>query len=134
VYVSHRESSFILEGGTITGNKAEKSGSIFLYGGNAELKGGLVGGNTAEYGGGVYMTNGAQVTMYDSVQIGGNSADWGGGVYINHEECSLVIEGGNVHGNTARSGGGVYNRYAGTLALNGGTVQENSPDDVFKDW
>jgi len=65
-------------------------------------------------------------------EIRGNTARWGGGLYINHAESSFILEDGILSGNTAQFGGGIYCRTAGTFFQNGGTIQGNSPDDIFE--
>jgi lipopolysaccharide export system protein LptA len=69
------------------------------------LNGGIISGNTSEYAGGVYMTQGARLVMAGTAEIRGNSATRGGGVYV---------------ANGAQ------------LVLEGGTVQNNTPDDVYE--
>jgi hypothetical protein len=77
VYIN--EGKLFMESGTITGNKAEKSGAIYFAGGNHELSGGLISDNKARYGGGAGLGESTQIAMRDSVQMQGNNADWGGG-------------------------------------------------------
>ena len=125
------ENRLILNGGTITGNRAIESGTVYLAGESSEFISGLISENTARYGAGVYLGENTQLVMRDSMQISGNHADMGGGVYINHQESNFVLNGGTISGNTARSGGGVYSRFADTFVQNGGSFLNNTPDDIF---
>jgi len=111
---NNSSSSFIMSGGTISGNTAPKGGGVYLTGGSFTMSGGNISGNTAiddsktGYGGGVYLTGG-----------------------------SFTMSGGNISGNTCGSvpldtsgsiglGGGVCVYSAGNFTMTGGTISNNS--------
>jgi hypothetical protein len=108
VYVNGNGSTFVMEGGEISGNKAVTA--------------------TMSLGGGVYVRAGT-FTMENGI-IHGNEADTnakalGGGVYIS---STFIMEGGVISGNKAEGkdagtslGGGVY-QSAGTFTMNGGII------------
>ena len=60
---------FNQNGGTVSGNKAQRGGGIYVSGGKWNAAGGSVIGNTAEYGGGVHMGNSNTITLSGNVNI-----------------------------------------------------------------
>jgi len=98
-----------LKNGNITGNINNSSGGgVSVIGGNSTfmMTGGTISGNTASGGGGVYLSSG-NFTM-DGGTISENTASFlGGGVYVDNSS-SFTMYGGTINGNTASSGGGVY--------------------------
>jgi len=99
LYIINEGSSFTFEGGVIGGNTATRSGSIYLSAATVLLNGGLISGNTSEYGGGVYMTQNARLVMRNNAEIRGNRATRGGGVYVANG-AQLVLEGGMIQNNS----------------------------------
>lgn len=110
--------SFIMSGGTITGNTYSNGGGVYITGGSFTMTGGTITGNAGRdnsgsgYGGGVYITGGS-FTMSGGI-ISNNSCGstpassgdsflgHGGGVYVN--SGSFTMTGGTITGNSARGG------------------------------
>ena len=107
--------TFILYGGSITGNKTMRNysgGGVNMSGGHFQMYGGAITGNTAQFGdgGGVYMASGAEFTMTGG-EITGNTATI---------SSSYTIGSGQGHG----YGGGVYVK--GTMTVSGSAkIQDN---------
>jgi hypothetical protein len=115
--VAIADSSLILKGGEISGNKAPDGlgGGVSLYGDSTfTMQRGRIAGNiAATNGGGVYLTTGTSFTMEDG-SIEKNSAAYGGGIYINPNAQTFTMTGGTIYGNddpvngnTATTGNGV---------------------------
>lgn len=110
-----------VNGGIITGGKAQKGGGVYVApGGKLNMTGGSIVGCQARYGGGVYLDNNDQkgdfseFTMTSSSIIGCTASDYGGGVAVN-PKCTFTMNNGSaVRSCTARLGGGVYTNNNGT--------------------
>lgn len=110
-----------VNGGIITGGKAQKGGGVYVApGGKLNMTGGSIVGCQARYGGGVYLDDDSQTdassefTMTDSSIIGCTASDYGGGVAVN-PKCTFTMNNGSaVRSCTARLGGGVYTNNNGT--------------------
>lgn len=110
-----------VNGGIITGGKAQKGGGVYVApGGKLNMTGGSIVGCQARYGGGVYLDNNDQTgepsefTMTSSSIIGCTASDYGGGVAVN-PKCTFTMNNGSaVRSCTARLGGGVYTNNNGT--------------------
>ena len=140
--------------GTVSGNKANKGGGIFVSKGDVlskKFEGNSLtaSGNTAEHGAGIYVmdgklslangnitdnsstgngggvyVNGGDFTMNDG-SIRINNALEGGGVYLYNGNFSLVY--GELNGNTAsQNGGGVYIIGGGNFEMSDGEIADNS--------
>lgn len=104
-----------VNGGIITGGKAQKGGGVYVApGGKLHMTGGSIVGCQARYGGGVYLDNNDQTgepsefTMTSRSIIGCTASDYGGGVAVN-PKCTFTMNNGSaVRSCTARIGGGVY--------------------------
>ena len=113
-----------VNGGIITGGKAQKGGGVYVApGGKLHMTGGSIVGCQARYGGGVYLDNNDQTggfsefTMTDSRIIGCTASDNGGGVAVD-PACKFTMDNGSeIRSCTARMGGGVY--------INGGDTNGN---------
>ena len=101
VNIAH-DSTCILEGGTISGNRAEWGGGVYAHG-TFKMTGGYVSANRAE--------------------------DSGGGVHCG-EEGTLNLTGGTIMGNKAPDGGGVYNSGSQSVKLEDVTISSNSSTGV----
>jgi hypothetical protein len=117
--------TFTMEGGEISGNKANYGGGV-LVAGTFTMEGGTISGNT---GGGVCVGSGGMFTMTGGTISGNTSsgtAHNGGGVYVS--EGTFIMSGTAViSGNTTSeygTGGGVA-VYSGTFTMSGGTISEN---------
>ena len=121
-------STFIMNGGEISGNTSCYGGGVSVALGTFTMSGGKISGNTAEYeyadGGGVNLLD-STFTMSGG-KISGNtsssssSSRGGGGVYFSGS--TFTMSGGTISGNTASnfsSGGGVYVYHNGTFTKAG---------------
>ena len=117
-------SSKTVNGGIITGGKAQNGGGVYVApDGKLHMTGGSIVGCQARYGGGVYLDNNDQTgepsefTMTDSSIIGCTASDNGGGVAV-VPACKFTMDNGSeIRSCTARMGGGVY--------INGGDTNGN---------
>ena len=126
VYVTGSNSKFTLENGIISGNTAsDDGGGVYVDGGTFTINGGTIAGNTASWGGGVFVKKDGIFTL-TSGAISGNTATYydGGGVFVGG---TFTMEGGTISDNTAaRMGGGVYMSGNSTFKMNGGTISGNT--------
>ena len=135
---------FIMTGGSIDANRASSNGAgvNISNGGEFEMSGGsIISNNTTTtdggYGGGVYVfgddNNGGTFTMNGGV-IQGNSSYYGGGVSVEHKpKAKFYLNGGEIKENHATyQGGGVYN-YSGTFTITGGSITNNTVDNLDND-
>lgn len=108
-------SSKTVNGGIITGGKAQNGGGVYVApGGKLHMTGGSIVGCQAKDGGGVYLDDDSQTdassefTMTDSSIIGCTASGYGGGVAVN-PACKFTMDNDSeIRGCTARLGGGVY--------------------------
>jgi hypothetical protein len=135
VVVVKKDGTFIMNGGSISGNSIKGSGSgVDVQGGTFTMNGGSISGNSVwgdgGSGGGVYVRGGT-FTMSDGT-ISGNSAHCyygrGGGVCV--FDGTFTMSGGTISGNSTQSGGanyggGVYVK-GGTFTMNDGSISRNS--------
>lgn len=104
-----------VNGGIITGGKAQNGGGVYVApGGKLHMTGGSIVGCQAGHGGGVYLDNNDQTgassefTMTDSSIIGCTASGYGGGVAVN-PACKFTMDNDSeIRSCTARLGGGVY--------------------------
>lgn len=114
-------SSKTVNGGIITGGKAQKGGGVYVApGGKLHMTGGSIVGCQAKDGGGVYLDDDSQTdassefTMTDSSIIGCTASGHGGGVAVN-PACKFTMDNDSeIRSCTARLGGGVYTNNSGT--------------------
>ncbi|MDR0643491.1 MAG: hypothetical protein LBG05_01060 [Treponema sp.] len=114
--------TFLMVGGTISGNTADSNGGGVSVGrGSFTMTGGTISSNTAaSLGGGVYVNEGI-FTMAGGT-ISDNTADSNGGG-VNVDRGSFTMTGGTISGNTAGvSGGGVLVFEGRFLKKGGGTI------------
>jgi len=123
----------------ISGNSSENGGGIYVENSTLTMDGGTISNNTVTGSG---KTNIGGASFPDFVDSSG------GGVYVNGG--NFIMNDGTISDNTANStppdnsttrkkdwwsrGGGVYvakssNKQAGTLTLNGGTIEKNAADE-----
>lgn len=106
-----------VNGGIITGGKAQNGGGVYVAsGGKLHMTGGSIVGCQARYGGGVYLDNNDQTggfsefTMTDSRIIGCTASDNGGGVAVD-PACKFTMDNGSeIRSCTARMGGGTIGK------------------------
>jgi hypothetical protein len=137
------EAAVILEGSlTLTGGNDSDGGGVHVTGANSSftMNGGTISGNTAvsnSSGGGVFVSAGGSFIMNDGT-IGGssptdkNTAGTGGGVFVAGATSSFIMNGGTISGNTAGGGGGVYVA-GGAFTMNGGTIGGSAPNHANND-
>ena len=123
VYVS-RGGTFILEGGTISGNKAKVGGGVYSRG-TFEMTGGTISGNGANQSGGVHSVGTFEMT---GGTISGNEAETqAGGVFVD-AGGTFTMSGGLITQNTAGFSGGVAVA-SGTFTMSGGSITQNTADN-----
>lgn len=134
--------TFVMNGGTITGNTASvHGGAIYAIYGTFTMNGGEITGNNAgDKGAGVCVAGGGTVFTLNDGTISGNTASGnGGGVYV---DDTFVMKGGSITGNISNgaNGGGVYvnkiftmenGTISGNKAKNGGGVYVDGSDRSF---
>ena len=129
--------TFNMNGGTITGNKAETGGGVYVVNGTFTMNGGTISGNTAnstDGGVGVYTTDVSSTATFtmNGGTISGNNATKGGGVGVYRAATFEMNNNASVTGNTAKNGGGVYVDNKGvpmdgaTFKMNDGTISGNT--------
>lgn len=114
-------SSKTINGGIITGGKAQNGGGVYVApDGKLHMTGGSIVGCQAKDGGGVYLDDDSQTdassefTMTDSSIIGCTASGHGGGVAVN-PACKFTMDNDSeIRSCTARLGGGVYTNNSGT--------------------
>ena len=115
-------SKFIMEGGTISGCKANTGGGLYADNSIVTIKGGTISECTAGMGagGGLYATNGSTINI-NSGTISGCEAGVGGGLYV--DGSAVTISGGTISGCTAviGNGGGLYVD-GSTITIEDGTI------------
>ena len=138
VYVSNRNATFNMYGGSIADNNMvtdgyvgndEVGGGVYIAdnGATFNMYGGTICGNTAgSSGGGVYMVEKANFNMYGGT-ICGNTAtrNLGGGVCV-YKNGNFNMSGGEIGDNGARCGGGVYVGDSSTFTITGGSITGNN--------
>lgn len=118
--------------GTISGNKGQWGGGLYVHG-VVNMKGGTISGNstTTNAGAGVAIFDDANGTGEMNISGGkiqnNTSVDTGGAI------CNLGllnISGGEISGNTTKySGGGIYNSAQGKgTTITGGTISGNTAE------
>ena len=141
ITVSYSASSFTMEDGTVTGNKAGTGGGIYVYNSNSLISGGRIEGNSASgLGGGVYVEGNTDtypkaVEFKNTVVTGNSASSSGGGMYFCNTGSTQILpqEGAAIYDNEACTAGAdflVVNKvpeaqHASTIserALGGGAV------------
>lgn len=107
-----KNAKVMLDGVTVSGNRAERS-----WGSDG-------------YGGGVMMAGtGGQLVMKNDAAIRDNTAAYGGGVYIDKENCTISMDNAHIDNNYSEyGGGGVYSYDLKTVIdmTNHSTISNNS--------
>lgn len=135
VYVSG--GTFTMENNSlISKNTSGNGGGVYVIGGTFTMTGGTISENKADCGGGIYVadTEGAQGTVVcvgqltiEGGEISGNSAKYGGGVYI--DSGDFTITGGKISENTSSidgEGGGVYVKDGTFTIKNDALISKNT--------
>lgn len=114
-------SKFIMEGGTISGCKANTGGGLYANNSAIEISGGTISGCTAEAGGGLYV-DGSTINITGGI-ISGCEGRWGGGLYATNSS-KITINNGTISGCKAQAykdGGGLYADNS-AININKGTI------------
>ena len=121
--------TFIMEGGTISGNAGVGRGGGVFVGGTLTMNGGTISGNTSSFnGGGVYVgweaVGGGIFTMNGGTISGNTSSFDGGGVAV--WTGTFIMNNGTISGNFSGTGGGVSVWSGSTFTMKGGTISDNT--------
>jgi len=127
--------TFIMSGGTISGNSNLKYGgggvNIYNSGCTFVMSNGLISGNTSARGGGVY--NGGGIFKMTGGTISGNTATEEGGGVRNTSDFRMT--GGSIVGNTSKkTGGGVHSEggFSPSFIKTGGLIDATNSADNGK--
>jgi hypothetical protein len=136
VSVNGSGSTFTMNGGAISGNKAigSSGGGVSVNGSGSTftMNGGAISGNEATGSGGGVVVSGSSSTTFIMTKgtISGNCAANGGGVYV--VGGTFIMTGGTISGNEAtdkssidNGGGGVSAVSFGRFTMTGGTINDN---------
>ena len=128
MYINNK-STLNMYGGTFTGNEAAHGGALYVNKSTANLQGGLMKGNkTSKYAAGVYL-NTSTVTMGKDLVIEDNAAQsYSGGMYA--KDCELTINGTTFRNNYSRSSGGGFYVYNTKLTVTDMLVSGNVCDNA----
>ena len=116
VYAADSSTVVTIDGATISGNRAQRGGGVYLYMASVSMNSGSITGNdcTAYHNGGkgagVAVYSGS-FTMLDGSISANSSNGLGGGIYSDYGLLSLAggtISGNNATGMDGESGGGLY--------------------------
>ena len=116
-------SRFIMDGGTISGCKADAGGGLYADHSTITIKGGTISGCKVRMGagGGLCATNQSTITI-EGGTISGCEAGAGGGLFADHS--TLTIKGGTISECKAaiNNGGGLYATNSSEITISGGTI------------
>ena len=118
-------SKFIMDGGTISGCKADEGGGLYADHSTVTIKGGTISECTAGTGGGLYATNQSTITISGGT-ISECTAGTGGGLYAENSS-TINISDGTISGCTTSytgKGGGLYATNQSTINITGGIISE----------
>ena len=128
-------SKFIMEGGTISGCKANTGGGLYADNSTINISGGTISGCTADTGGGLYAKNSSKITISGGTISGCKalSSDKGNGGGLYADSSTVTIKGGTISGCTARNnGGGLYATNSSTnssiVNISGGMISGCTAD------
>jgi hypothetical protein len=139
--------TFIMNGGTISGNAAVDGGGVSVKsGGTFTMNNGTISGNATNSGGGVWVKGGTFI-MNGGIISGNSASGYGGGVYVDSSSTFIksgtggVIYGSNApegQANKARSdigGHAVYSNYRiRNTTVWGATALDYTKKNASKDW
>ena len=121
-------SKFIMDGGTISGCKADEGGGLYADNSTVTISGGTISECEGRWGGGLYAKNSLTITISGGT-ISGCTAVLGngGGLYADHSTITIsdgTISGSTISGCTASAGGGLYATNSSEITISGGTISE----------
>ncbi len=126
--LSNATDNLRIENSTITGNRAQEGGGVWIVAGNrTTLSNSIVQGNSATDGLGGGIGGEGDATIHDSI-IRDNRSTQGGGIGLRRNlsaltDNSLVVKQSLITGNEADEGGGIYMR--GIADISGSTIATN---------
>ena len=128
MYINNK-STLNLYGGTFTGNQANHGGAIYVSKSTVNLQGGLIKNNkTAKYAAGIYLHT-STATMGKDLVIEDNAAQsYSGGMYATTSE--VTINGTTFRNNYSKSSGGGFYVYNTKLTVNDMLVTGNICDNA----
>ena len=112
-------SKFIMEGGIISGCKADTGGGLYADNSAVTINKGTISECSADKGGGLYAKNSSTVTISGGT-ISGCDGRWGGGLYA--DNSTVTISGGTISRCKVGAGGGLYATNGSTININSGTI------------
>ena len=118
-------SKFIMEGGIISGCKADTGGGLYADNSAVTINKGTISECSADKGGGLYATNSSEITISGStISECKASLGAGGGLYATNGSI-INIDRGTISGCEAGAGGGLYADKS-TVTISGGAISECS--------
>lgn len=127
VKIGSSTSTFILDGGTITGCTASgRKGAVYITNGEFIMNSGSIINSeyTGSYNGAVYITGGTFTMNGGSISENKVPSDSGAAIYI--EGGSVTMNDGEISNNTAGFKGGAIYISSGSFTMNGGKIRENT--------
>ena len=125
-----RTTSFIMYGGTISGNRTnnQDGAGVLVQGASFQMYGGKISDNHIEAasnngGGGVCAHSGGKFIMSGG-EISGNTSNDGGGISV--VGSTFKMHGGTISGNTASKSGGGVDLWNASYALSDGEISGNT--------
>ncbi len=122
VFVQGSTGSFTMEGGTISENTATSNGGGVYTAGKFTMSSGTISKNEAATGGGIDCVGGTMSMSGGSIAENTATANGGG---VRASGTSFTMTGGEISKNKAANGGGV-DCTAGTMSMSGGSIAENT--------
>ena len=122
------KSKFIMDGGTISGCKANTGGGLYADNSTIEISGGTISGCEANAGagGGLYAKNSSAITINKGTISGCKawSSDKGNGGGLYADNSTINISDSTISGCEANAGagGGLYAINQSTITINNGTI------------
>ncbi len=109
---------------TITGNKAQYGGAIYMNTSSAIFNNLTISENEAEEGGGIFV-NHQSSPIFNNITISNNTASIFGGGICNSESFPTLNQ-ATISGNTSITfGGGIYNQDSTTVSIYNTIISEN---------
>lgn len=115
-------SKFIMEGGIISGCKADTGGGLYADNSAVTINKGTISECSADKGGGLYAKNSSTVTISGGTISGCTAVDSGGGLYA--DKSTINISGGAISecSATINNGGGLYATNSSKITISDGII------------
>ena len=117
-------SKFIMEGGIISGCKADTGGGLYADNSAVTINKGTISECSADKGGGLYAKNSSTVTISGGTISGCKAGTGAGGGLYAKNQSTITINNGTISGCEAGAGGGLYAENSSTVIINNGTISE----------